>query len=118
MEVKQVIVVRVDLPMSRGKLAAQAAHAACGASDLARGREPEIWREWIKSGAKKVVVAVRSEEELLQVFEDAKRMGLPVFLVRDAGRTELPPGTLTAVAIGPHRSDLVDKVTGRLPLLR
>ncbi|RLG47705.1 MAG: peptidyl-tRNA hydrolase [Thermoproteota archaeon] len=118
MEVKQVIAVRADLPMSRGKLAAQVAHAACGASDLAREREPELWREWVLSGAKKVVVAVRSEEELLRVFEDARREGLPAFLVRDAGRTELPPGTPTAVAVGPHRSDLVDKVTGSLSLLR
>ncbi len=115
---KQVIAVRRDLKMSVGKLAVQVAHAACMAAEMARDRHPEAYRAWKEEGSKKVVVAVSSEEELLEVYRQAERLGLPRAIVRDAGLTELPPGTLTAVAVGPHRSDLVDKVTGRLPLLR
>ncbi len=115
---KQVIVVRVDLRMSRGKLAAQAAHAACEASERAREERPQYWRRWREEGAKKVVVSVESEEELLEVYEEAGRRGLPRALIRDAGLTELPPGTLTAAAVGPAPEEKVDEVTGGLRLLR
>jgi len=115
---KQVIAVRRDLKMSTGKLAVQVAHAACMAAEMARERYPEVYRAWKEEGSKKVVVAVSSEEELIDVYKKAEKLKLPRAIVRDAGLTELPPGTLTAVAVGPHRSDLVDKVTGSLPLLR
>jgi len=115
---KQVIAVRRDLRMSPGKLAVQVAHAACMAAEMAMKRCPEVYEAWKREGAKKVVVAVGSEEELLEVYNQAERLGLPRSIVRDAGLTELPPGTLTAVAVGPHRASEVDRVTGRLPLLR
>ncbi|KSW11521.1 peptidyl-tRNA hydrolase [Pyrodictium occultum] len=120
-EYKQVIAVRTDIRMSRGKLAAQVAHAAVEAVLLIIDSGNPEWsrwlREWRIQGQKKVVVKVSSEQELLWVHQEARRLGLPASLVADAGRTELPPGTRTAAAVGPAPSQLVDRVTGRLKLL-
>lgn len=118
MEYKQVIAVRTDIKMSKGKLAVQVAHAAVEAVLDALERGLDEWvREWRRQGAKKVVVKGGGEQDLLRIYGEARREGLPASLIRDAGRTELPPGTLTAVAIGPAPSDRVDRITGRLKLL-
>ncbi|MEM4700384.1 MAG: peptidyl-tRNA hydrolase Pth2 [Candidatus Nezhaarchaeales archaeon] len=114
---KQVIVVREDLKMSKGKLAAQAAHAAIMAAEQARNTKAEWWSAWFTSSQKKVVLKARDLEELMKVERDARELGLPTAIVIDAGLTELPPGTPTAVGIGPAPSDLIDMVTGKLRLL-
>lgn len=118
MRTKQVIAVRTDLGMSRGKIAVQVAHAACGAVEEARRKSPDLLKLWEDEGSKKVVVEVGSEEELMRVYEEAKSSGLACYLVRDAGLTEIPPGTATAVAIGPDLSERIDRITGGLKLLR
>jgi len=64
-----------------------------------------------------VVVKIQGEKELYALYEDAKGMSLPCFIVNDAGLTQLPPGTTTALAIGPAPEDRVDRVTGELGLL-
>jgi PTH2 family peptidyl-tRNA hydrolase len=117
---KQAIVLRRDLNMSRGKAAAQAAHASVDAvlSIIKSNRVDWIrWLdEWVRGGQMKVVLRVDSEKELIEIYENALKLGLPASIIRDAGRTELPPGTLTAVAVGPAPEDLVDRVTGHLKL--
>ncbi len=118
MRYKQVIVVRKDLNMSCGKLAVQVAHASLEAAESVRSKYPDIYMEWRNEGAKKVVLQVENEEKLMKIYREASERGLVAVLIRDAGLTELEPGTATAVGIGPQESERVDEITGRLPLLR
>jgi PTH2 family peptidyl-tRNA hydrolase len=114
---KQVIVFRSDLKLSKGKAAAQAGHAAVSAAEEARKYRKEWWEAWLKEGQCKVVVKVKSEKELLALEKQAKEMALPCALIIDRGLTEIPPGTITCLGIGPAPTDKVDKITGNLPLL-
>ena len=114
---KQVIVMRNDLKMSRGKTAAQAGHAAVSAAEEARKRYSDWWKAWIAEGQCKIAVRAESEEELLELERKAKRSKLPTALIVDRGLTELPPDTITCLGIGPAPSIQIDAVTGQLPLL-
>lgn len=111
---KQVLVVRRDLPLSPGKLAAQVAHASVGAALEAPAVEVA---RWMHGGGLKVVVTVADEAELRALWYDALGQGLTARLVQDAGRTEVPPGTCTALAIGPAVAERVSALTRGLPLL-
>jgi len=102
--------------MSPGKAAAQASHAAVSAAEKARRNNPRWWKEWFESGQRKVVLKTSSKDELLNLEKKAKDLGLPTALISDMGLTELEPGTITALGIGPAPSNLIDKVTGSLPL--
>ena len=115
-EYKQVIVMRADLKMSAGKIAAQAGHAAVSAAEEARKKCPEWWGAWLAEGQCKIAVKVGSERELLELEKRAKEMKLPSALISDRGLTELPPGTITCLGIGPAPSHQVDKITGKLAL--
>jgi PTH2 family peptidyl-tRNA hydrolase len=114
---KQVMVVRRDLGMGTGKIAAQVAHAAVMAAIKTRDRKPEWFEEWFAMGQAKVVVKVTSMDELTEVRKRAESLHLPVVQVQDSGLTQIPPGTSTCIGIGPAPSDLVDKVTSDLKLL-
>jgi len=103
--------------MSKGKLATQVAHAAVIAAFKAFNEKRDWFKAWWDSGQKKIVLKVKSKEELLEIAEKAMKKKLPVAIVYDAGLTELPPGTLTAVGIGPAPSKIIDEITGRLKLL-
>ncbi len=110
---KQVIVARHDLEMGEGKLAAQVAHAALDAYDAADDRVADQWRS---GGQRKVVLRADDEDTLFEVHESARRAGLPRALIRDAGRTQLESGTVTAVAVGPAPEEDIDRITGDLSL--
>ena len=112
---KLVLVVRTDLDMGRGKIAAQVAHAAVAAALAAQGG-PDF-RAWLLEGQPKVVLRVGSAEELAQVAAGARAAGLAAEIIRDAGRTQLAPGTPTCCAIGPAENSRIDAVTGGLSLL-
>jgi PTH2 family peptidyl-tRNA hydrolase len=114
-EIKQVIVVRDDLKLSRGKLAVQVAHASIIGYEKADKKIVEAWK---MQGQKKIVLKVKSLEELMKIKEKAEKLGLPTGVVVDAGLTEIPPGTITAVVIGPDEAKKIDRVTGNLPLLK
>ncbi len=114
---KQVIVVRSDLKMSPGKLSVQVAHGSVGSADKARKEHRRWFSAWLAEGQKKVVVKVEGEEELHEMQAKAASEDLPNSLVQDAGLTELPPGTVTALAIGPAPNEIVDMITRNLPLV-
>lgn len=111
---KQAIVVRTDLNMSKGKLAAQAAHASLEAYKKSSKNAKD---EWESEGQKKVVLKVSGEKELVEIFMSAKKGKLPAALIRDAGKTQLLPGTATCVGIGPAEDVSIDKIAGKLKLL-
>ena len=112
-EYKQCIVTRDDLKLSRGKLAVQAAHAAVTASDFADKKQRAAW---IKDGQKKVVLRTSTLTDLFILKEQARRDGLPTALITDAGLTQIPPGTITVLGIGPGPVEKMDKVVGKLKL--
>lgn len=114
MEYKQVIVFRSDLELSTGKLAVQAAHASLLAYKKA---DKKLCSEWEQEGMRKITLQVKNEEELLKLFETAKKFKLPAALVKDAGLTEIPAGTTTALGIGPANEKDIDTLTRSLPLL-
>jgi len=116
-EFSQSIVVRTDLVLSKGKLCAQVGHAVLIAAEEARAKDHKLWKAWLDEGQRKVVLKGSSLAELLALKTEAERLGLPTGLVEDRGLTEVPPGTVTCLAVGPAPIRLVDKVTGRLPLL-
>jgi len=128
METKQVLVIRKDLNMRKGKMIAQGAHAAMKVL-LDRAHKTEIsyvveifegdpMYYWLSDIFTKVVVGCDSEEELLLLKSVADMKGIRTALIKDAGRTEFHgEPTYTALAIGPDDIDIIDEVTGHLKLL-
>ena len=110
---KQAIVARTDIGMGQGKLAAQVAHASLSAYEETGTKARKRWKG---EGQKKVVLKGSGESELFELAEKARAEGLPSAIIRDAGRTQLDTGTVTALAVGPADDDLIDKVTGHLSL--
>jgi peptidyl-tRNA hydrolase, PTH2 family len=136
MEVKQVIVVRKDLNMRKGKLAAQVAHAStkvlldrmanmyyvnddilCNEKSLFLRRD-DPWYEWLNGAFTKVVVYVEFEDAIHALANRCHFNNVPCAIITDAGRTEFHgEPTVTCIAIGPDWADKIDKITGELPLL-
>lgn len=114
---KLVVVVRRDLKLSPGKLAVQVGHAAVECALKARTNSEKAFKKWKSEGQKKVVVRVDTERELRDLKAEADRLGLPASLITDAGLTEVPPGTVTVLGIGPGPNAQIDPLTGHLPLL-
>ena len=116
LELKQIIILRKDLQMSKGKAAAQASHAAVAAAIKSKREKPNEFTSWWNTGQKKVVLAVNSEAELLELENKLNSTGVVVVKIDDAGRTQLPPGTTTALGIGPHAQKAVEEITSTLKL--
>lgn len=123
MTLKMMLVIRNDLNMRKGKLAAQAAHAAQEAILDRTGETPRLKTDpltlaWLASDYRKVTVRVDSEAELLALVEAAKARGINIHLVEDLGHTEFHGvKTKTAAALGPAEADALDALTGSLKLL-
>jgi PTH2 family peptidyl-tRNA hydrolase len=112
---KQVIVVNESLRLPRGKLAAQVAHGAVAAF-LVAGNEAR--RGWLDQGMPKVVLKADDAASLVELAGSAERRQVPAALIRDAGKTVLPAGTVTCLGLGPAAEKLIDELTGELKLLR
>jgi|APHM01.1.fsa_nt_gi conserved hypothetical protein TIGR00283 len=110
---KQVILVREDLDMSKGKCVAQGSHVSVLAT---READDETVQDWIDEGGKKIVLTVESEEQLLNILNSID--DVPTAKIRDLGYTELEPNTLTAGAVGPANEDKIDTYTGHLDLFK
>jgi peptidyl-tRNA hydrolase, PTH2 family len=129
MDAKQVIVVKKFKSMRTGKYCAQASHASVGALlslaiDKSRDRKvlvipldnPAV-EAWVNGNFKKVTVYVETEDELILLYEQAAKAGLPVSLIQDAGHTEFHGvPTITCIGIGPGEASEIDAITGHLPL--
>lgn len=114
---KQVIVVRQDLKMGKGKLAVQVAHAAVSAAEQARKHSKPWWDSWFHENQAKICVKVENEKQLRELKGKADEAGIPNALIQDAGLTQLEPGTTTCLGLGPLPSDVADRYTGDLKLL-
>ena len=119
-EMKQVFIVRTDLEMGKGKIAAQCCHAAVQAYRDLLERGPESKKaldKWEWQGSRKVVLKVNSEEELRDIIKKAKTSSLYASTIRDAGRTQIAAGSTTVGVLGPADEKLIDQVSGHLKLL-
>lgn len=126
MSVKQVIVIRKDLKMRRGKEAAQAAHASMKIFfDLNESTNPEQlvcsltkeMSDWVSGKFTKVVVGCEDENELIGCYKKAKDAGIVASIIEDVGLTEFGGiKTITCIAIGPGLAAEIDKITGHLSL--
>ena len=106
-ELKMWLAVRTDLPLSRGKLAVQAMHAAGWLHLIVARDNPELMQSYLQDATPKISVRVDSASALDRVCEEAKAAGIPFYAVADAGRTEIDPGTRTVCLFGPaYRHDL------------
>ncbi len=117
-DIKQVIVMRTDLNMRKGKMVSQGAHSAIIAVFLGGCRNDSDVEKWFEEGMTKICVGIDTEDGLLSIHKQAEAAGLITGLVKDKGTTEfggIP--TFTCVAVGPGKSGDIDKITGGLKLL-
>jgi len=111
---KQVILARKDLNLSKGKLATQTAHASVEATLKSKREMLTLWHE---SGMKKIVLKVEDLEELNKFEKLAKKEKIVTAKIKDAGKTQITPGTITCLAIGPDKEEKIDKLTKELKLV-
>lgn len=110
---KQAIIIRKDLKLGKGKMAAQAAHASLEAYRKASFIKKRAWQV---TGQKKVILKIENEKEMILLYNKAKANRINARLIRDAGKTEIPQGTITALALGPDSEEKIDKIAGHLKL--
>lgn len=111
---KQVILVRNELKLPKGKLAGQVAHASV---EAVLKSDKEMIKKWRSIGSAKIVLKVQTKQDLYKFNQLAKDSGLITALITDAGKTTIEPGTETCLAIGPDYEEKIDKITGNLKLL-
>ena len=122
-DVKQVLVVRDDLKMGKGKIGAQCGHATLGSFRACHKQMKgskywtKVYEKWQWGGQKKICVKVQGEDALIQVKQMADKLGIPNYLVADAGHTQIAAGSLTVCGIGPVESAHVHAITGDKKLL-
>ncbi|MBI4399317.1 peptidyl-tRNA hydrolase [Candidatus Micrarchaeota archaeon] len=116
MGIKQVIVVRDDLKLGKGKMATHVAHASLEGYKKVRSTSNDTVLKWEYSGEKKIVLRIEDEAKLLEVYEKAKKE-VPCSIIKDAGLTQIPPGTITCLVLGPWDEEIIDRFTKDLRLI-
>ncbi|KAH0838577.1 peptidyl-tRNA hydrolase 2 [Lanmaoa asiatica] len=114
---KLVLVVRTDLKMTQGKIAAQCGHATLACYKALMKTNPKLVQHWERTGQAKIALKASSEEELLELEAIAKSLNLCARSILDAGRTQIAAGSRTVLGIGPAPAELINQVTGHLKLL-
>ncbi|WP_297217361.1 peptidyl-tRNA hydrolase Pth2 [Thermoplasma sp.] len=117
MVTKMVIAVRRDLDMGKGKIAAQVAHAAVSCALRSMKSNRDIFDEWYEEGQRKVVVKVNGLDEIFEIKRMADSMGIINEIVQDRGYTQVDPGTITCIGLGPDDEEKLDRITGKYKLL-
>jgi peptidyl-tRNA hydrolase, PTH2 family len=119
MKLKQVILVRTDIKMSKGKVGAQCAHASVEAvlKALKSKSGEEKVKSWRGEGMMKITLKIDSEKELYKYMQQAKDLGMITATITDAGHTFVAPGTVTCGCIGPDEIEKIDEITGKLKIL-
>jgi PTH2 family peptidyl-tRNA hydrolase len=115
-EYRLIMGVRNDLKMQKGKVAAQCGHAAVAAYAKALNHCPKTLKKWLRYGGTKIAVRIDSEQELLDLDKKARKMNVLSSIIRDAGQTQVAPGTRTVIAIGPAPKSVLDEISGHLKL--
>ncbi|KAL3270691.1 hypothetical protein HHI36_021219 [Cryptolaemus montrouzieri] len=115
-EYRLVLGVRNDLKMQKGKVAAQCGHASVAAYAKIVEERPELLPLWYRQGGTKIAVRIDSEEQLFEIDKAAKKLNVLTSIIRDAGQTQVAPGTRTVIAIGPAPKSVLDQITGHLKL--
>ena len=113
---KQAIVFRSDLKIGKGKIAAHAAHASITGYEIVMKRNPEVVEAWLNEGQKKIVLKIGGENEILELYKRVKGK-VPCELIKDAGLTQVEPGTIICLVVGPWSEGEIDKFTKDLKLL-
>ena len=114
---KMVLCVNTALQMGKGKIGAQCGHAAVGAYSDAVKYAPKALQIWETTGCAKITLKAEDDKVLFQLQKTAKELGMITYLVADAGRTQIPAGSRTVLAIGPAPNSMFEGLTGHLKLL-
>ncbi len=112
-----VIAFRRDLDLGKGKIAVQVAHAAVACALASQKNHRKLFRAWFDEGQKKVAIRVPGLEEIYRLKEIAESRGFQTCIISDAGLTQVPPGTVTCLGIGPDEEEKLDEITRDYPLL-
>jgi len=113
-DLKQIIVVRNDLKLPKGKLASQVAHASV---EAVLRSDKTVVSHWRNAGMAKIVLKIEDEKGLLKLNQMAKDFGIVTALITDAGKTVIEPGTTTCLGLGPDSCEKIDRVVKDLKLL-
>lgn len=116
-EVKLVCIVNHGLKMGKGKIAAQVGHASVKAALSIQNSSPALFEAWMLSGQQKIVLKAGDAEAIESLLQRATAAGMAAHRIHDAGRTQIPAGSLTVGAIGPAKLELIDGITSDLKLL-
>ncbi|KII93424.1 hypothetical protein PLICRDRAFT_87801 [Plicaturopsis crispa FD-325 SS-3] len=114
---KLVLIVRTDLKMTPGKIAAQCGHATLACYKALVKKNPKLVQHWERIGQAKIALKANSEEQLLELEAIAKSLNLCARSIQDAGHTQVEAGSRTVLGIGPAPVNLINEVTGKLRLL-
>ena len=113
-----VLVTSADLKLTKGKMAAQCGHAVSDCVLKASSKDSRMLDRYLKEGARKIVVSAPHLEGLRRIYGEAAESGIICSMIKDAGHTEIPPGTITVVGLGPGIRSDIDSITSSLPLVK